>query len=150
MKLNERVAQAEAALKAARADRDFMRARRRITCACSCGKAYAIGRLHLIVTHFYIEPHGCTGGDYWKEGEWQFVCPTSGIINRLLFDDYHVDWKKRDCIDIAAEPTFKHLYPRHLWGSFEKVHNRAIARDCWINCFDVDLSRRRFELPEKP
>ena len=48
-----------------------------------CGMASEIGDLTYIQTHFYIHPHGCTGGDYWKCGEGQFDCPHCGYRNRL-------------------------------------------------------------------
>ena len=48
-----------------------------------CGKMLQIGELEFIQTHYYIAPHGCTGGDYWLPGEGQFKCPHCGHINRL-------------------------------------------------------------------
>jgi transcription initiation factor IIE alpha subunit len=48
-----------------------------------CGKRFQIRNLTYIQTHFYISPWGCTGGDFWKEGEGQFDCPKCGYKNRL-------------------------------------------------------------------
>jgi transcription initiation factor IIE alpha subunit len=39
--------------------------------------------LTYIQTHFYVSPWGCTGGDFWKQGEGQFDCPKCGYKNRL-------------------------------------------------------------------
>ena len=52
------------------------------TCRC-CGKKTQIGKLTYIQTHWYVQPHGCNGGDYWKQGEGQFDCPKCGANNRL-------------------------------------------------------------------
>jgi hypothetical protein len=126
------------------------RRRRTIKCG-SCPDSHAIGDLHLLVTHFYIEPHGCTGGDYWKEGEWQFVCPATKAINRIMFNDFDQDWKERDTIRVAAEPTFKWIY-RSLFKSHEDVHrHESVGRSemKWCNNYDVDRRRADFELPPK-
>lgn len=48
-----------------------------------CGMGHKIGELEYIQTHWYEEPHGCTGGDEWWEGEGQFICPHCNHRNRL-------------------------------------------------------------------
>lgn len=48
-----------------------------------CGRSTQIRKLIYIQTFFYIRPHGCTEGDYWKRGEGQFDCPHCGHRNRL-------------------------------------------------------------------
>lgn len=48
-----------------------------------CKAWYAVKDLVYIQTHWYTEPHGCTGGDYWNEGEGQWICPACGHRNRL-------------------------------------------------------------------
>ena len=48
-----------------------------------CKAWHAIKDLVYIQTHWYTEPHGCTGGDYWSEGEGQWICPACGHRNRL-------------------------------------------------------------------
>lgn len=34
-----------------------------------CGKRHAIKKLKIVAEKFYVSPHGCTGGDYWTEGD---------------------------------------------------------------------------------
>lgn len=144
-----RVEKARASLNEAIANQQDERRRRRILC--SCGKQHPIGKLDLLVTHYYIEPHGCTGGDYWREGEWQFLCPYDGTRNRLLFPgDYDLDWKDRDT-DKAAAIVFKHLY-RGLFASSTDVHgdrDEAKYGRAWCNNEYVDQHRERFELPPR-
>jgi len=111
---------------------------------CCCGKMHAIKNLDLIVTHFYISPYSCSGGDYWKEGEWNFGGPC-GVRNRLLFNDYGVDWQQRGTVGEAAEPTFKNLY-RYLFKSTYDEHKEGPHGG--QNNYYVDKHRRRFELPE--
>lgn len=48
-----------------------------------CKKRTRIASLTYIQTHWYTPPSGCTGGDYWNDGEGQFVCPKCGELNRL-------------------------------------------------------------------
>lgn len=156
--LDVAIAATEAQLAELRAQKRSDRASRTIFCA--CGEAHAIKDLTVRVTHWYTEPHGCTDGDYWTEGEWQFLCPGSksepplapkGAINRILFDDWGVDYKQRDTIGVAAEPTFKSLY-RHLFKERVEVHdrNRVPHDSYWVNNRYVDDHRAAFELPEKP
>jgi hypothetical protein len=47
-----------------------------------CGLQFWVRDLTYIQTHWYVSPHGCTGGDYWNEGEGQWRCKC-GHINRL-------------------------------------------------------------------
>lgn len=49
----------------------------------NCGKAFEVRELEYIQTQFYVPPHGCTGGDYWKDGEGRWRCPHCGFTNRL-------------------------------------------------------------------
>jgi hypothetical protein len=143
-----KVAKARAQLDEAIADQQEERRRRRILC--SCGKMHPIGKLDLLVTHYYIEPHGCTGGDYWREGEWQFLCPYTGERNRLLFDDYDLDWKDRDTSK-AAGVVFKYLY-RGLFANTIDTHGDADESKygrAWANNYYIDQHRERFELPPR-
>lgn len=134
----------EAELEKAEKGLEAKRASRRILC--QCGKKHAIKDLHLIKTHWYVKPYSCSGGDYYVEGEFNFVGPC-GVRNRLLFDDYSVDYNKRDDIGVAAEPTFKHLY-RYLFKSSEDEYGDKSG----VNniCRYVNERRKHFELPEKP
>jgi len=49
----------------------------------ACGQTNAIKDTVFIQTHWYVSPHGCTGGDYWKQGEGQCDCPKCGARLRL-------------------------------------------------------------------
>lgn len=60
------------------AQREALQKQRRVTCV-FCKAQHAIGDLVYNQTH--------TGGDYWKEGEGQFDCPSCQRTNRML--DFH-------------------------------------------------------------
>ena len=47
-----------------------------------CKAAFEIRELEYIQTHWYTHPHGCSGGDYWTQGEGQWIC-ACGHRNRL-------------------------------------------------------------------
>lgn len=49
----------------------------------SCGSLLSVKNLVYIQTHWYTEPYGCVSGDYWNEGEGQFVCSKCERLNRL-------------------------------------------------------------------
>ena len=76
-----------------------------------CGTLHKISDLTYIQQHYYVKPYSCSGGDYWSEGEGQFVCPTCGYLNRLLgkkddADTYYVN--KREYI-ISMKRYFKNV-----------------------------------------
>jgi len=69
----------------------------------SCGGMHRIQDLTYIQTHFYIRPHGCTGGDYWKQGEGQYRCPACSHLNRL--------YKSPEVVELKS--YFKSVEDRH-------------------------------------
>lgn len=140
------VARAHTRLTEAEASLREIRARRMILCGCEA--LHTINELALRVTHWYEGPHGCIGGDYWVEGEWQFVCPVSGAFNRLLFRDYDVQHNERQKFGVAAEPTFKRLY-RDLFASNIDIHERHMTGPTYNNYY-VDQRRDYYELPARP
>lgn len=142
---NKAVEEAEQILALAKKDLNDVRRNRSILCSCSY--FHKICDLELIVTHWCTEPHGCTGGDYWLEGEWNFICPDTDVRNRLLFNDYVVDYDQRNRAGVAAEPTFKQIY-RHLFKSLKNVYESYPQGDFYNNYF-VDSQRELFELPTK-
>jgi len=52
-----------------------------------CGEVHKVQNTNIIQTHYYISPHGCTGGDYWLSGERQLECSDCGAINRLINEE---------------------------------------------------------------
>lgn len=85
--------------------------RKKIECAVDfCGKLHTIKNLTLIQTHWYTQPHGCAGGDYWNSGEIQFICPDTKIRNRIMISNYDVSYKDRDKFDFDPEAQFKSNY----------------------------------------
>ena len=48
-----------------------------------CLRGYEVRELDYIQTHWYVEPSGCTGGDYWNKGEGRWRCPVCGAVTRL-------------------------------------------------------------------
>ncbi len=69
----------------------------RTTVTCANGHPHEIRDLVYLQTHWYVSPHGCTGGDYHRPGEGQYVCPTCGKYNRL-YDKPEIE---------ALKPYFK-------------------------------------------
>ena len=62
-----------------------------------CGKKAQLKNITYIRTHWYVRPHGCTGGDYWNEGEGQYICPHCSHRNRMYdrkeFEDLKYSFK---------------------------------------------------------
>ena len=108
-----------------------IRKNRTIRCA-SCKQDHAIKDLVAIQTHWYVSPTGCTGGDYWQEGELQFICPETNVINRLLFQQKS-----------EAENKFRSIY-KSLFK--EVIQNHGKTEQPWINNFFVDKNMDAFEI----
>lgn len=92
MDTQDEIDAAEAALAVLRKKRDAELAKTLVRCDRTitpghkpggCGMALEIGELIYIQTNWYVRPYGCTGGDYYKQGEAAFVCPKCGGRNRL-------------------------------------------------------------------
>jgi len=64
-------------------DEDINKLKSKTLVVCDCGAEFEIHEIGYIQTHYYIEPRGCCGGDYWREGEGQWECPECGHRNRL-------------------------------------------------------------------
>ncbi len=121
---------------------------KKMTIECgSCNNPHEIGVLKAIQTHWYTEPHGCTGGDYWKQGELQFVCPKTGIVNRLLFDNNDVPWEERRVYENDPEQQFKAIYKKLFKEVVDAYGDKT--GDKWVNNHYVDKHRRMFGLVEK-
>lgn len=61
-----------------------------------CGKRSKIKDTTYVVTHWYTEPHGCTGGDYWNEGEHQLICTHCDGRIRLIYGNEFLKNKHKD------------------------------------------------------
>lgn len=75
---------ARAVLRQAERNVDDVQRRRRLLCN-HCGKRTTVCRLVYLQYHYYVEPYGCTGGAYWREGEGRFLCPHCKYENRLIY-----------------------------------------------------------------
>ncbi len=113
----------------------------------SCNNHHEIGELAAIQTHWYVSPHGCTGGDYWLEGELQFICPETGIVNRLLFDNCDVPWEERRDYENDPAAQFKRMYKKLFQGVIDSYDKKTPGE--WINNHYVDENRGKFGLVEK-
>lgn len=117
-----------------------------IKCA-ACDKLHSIGSLDAIQMHWYTEPYGCTGGDYWNTGELRFVCPLTNIVNRLLFNNYDVPWENRHEYEYDAEEQFRNNY-KYLFKSVKDTYRDKENRKT-VNNYYVDKHRKKFGLVEK-
>ncbi|MEA3378178.1 MAG: hypothetical protein U9Q69_00915 [Nanoarchaeota archaeon] len=131
---------------------DKRNSQRKIKCAC-CGNFYEIRDLQAIQTHWYTPPRGCSEGDYWSEGELQFVCPETRIINRLLFDTYDIPKEERRIYENNPSEQFKRHYKK-LFKEVLDVHteNNFYTKDNSNNFENndyVDKHRTKFGLVKK-
>jgi hypothetical protein len=93
------IAHTEAVLEDQRKERERLLGETEIVCEGNvhgkgCGAVHKIKDLTYIATHWYVRPYSCTGGDYWNEGEGNFICPSCNHRNRM-FDREHYQRLKR-------------------------------------------------------
>jgi hypothetical protein len=69
-----------------------------------CHKKTQVGLLTYIQTRYYTEPYGCTGGDYWSDGEGQYICPKCGELNRPIWNNPRI---------IELKRYFKEIVKKH-------------------------------------
>lgn len=119
---------------------------RKIRCG-SCEDSHKIEDLSAIQTYWYTQPHGCTGGDYWSEGELQYVCPENGVRNRLLFDNNDIPHEERKQFNNNPEKQFSSMY-KGLFKAVEDIYGESGAGE-WVNNHYVDRNRKKFGLVEK-
>jgi len=117
-----------------------------IQCA-SCESPHRIGDLTAIQTHWYTPPSGCNEGDYWNQGELQFVCPKTEVRNRLLFHNYDVPWEERKQFANDPQAQFKRGYKR-LFREVTDEHEKTTPGP-WVNNDYVDNNRAMFGLVKK-
>lgn len=117
-----------------------------IQCA-SCDHEHKIGELTAIQTHWYVKPEGCSGGDYWNEGELQYICPETKTRNRLLFDNTDVPYENRYDYEHNAQAQFKNKY-KHLFAQVIPEHEEQTPRP-FVNNYYVDDNRKKFGLVER-
>lgn len=121
--------------------------RARKTFLCVCGHIHRIKDCVVIQTHWYVSPSGCTGGDYWNEGELQIVCPNTGQRNRVMFDDISkVQWDKRKDWKYSLEIQFRMIY-KNLFKEVVDEHDRSGQRG--FNNYYFEKNAKKFGLERK-
>jgi hypothetical protein len=113
---------------------------------CSCGKMHTIKKCVAIQTHWYTPPHGCTGGDYWNEGELQIICPDTDFKNRIHFRNHDIPWGHRHDYEYSAEEQFKRNY-KPLFKEVIQDHDDD-KRKWWNNDY-FDQNHKKFDLNVK-
>lgn len=117
----------------ARASTDTFRVVRK-SIECVCGGKHNFSDLEKIIVQHYQEPYGCTGGAYWYDGEWNYVCPSLNKRVRILFfgkRDLGIDYQQAK----ELEKSFKRLYG-DVWKSERRVEHTDggwLGRDFFNN-----------------
>jgi hypothetical protein len=121
-----------------------MALKKQIPCA-SCKRRCLISSTTLYQTHWHIPPRGCSGGDYWKEGECQFICKHCNVVNRLL-----ADAEKENVFKSKYSTLFKEVVKTHddelipKWDIVQatmyfKQHGKLPTQN-WVNNYWINKS----------
>lgn len=80
--VDEQVAAIDAQIAELQVQRDVVQRGRLVACV-KCKVQTPISALAYVQLHSYVQPYGCTGGDYWYEGDGLFDCPSCTATNRI-------------------------------------------------------------------
>lgn len=96
MTVDEQIAHIDEQIAGLQAERERVQRRRMVKCV-HCEKRTRIDRLLFVQRVEYESPYGCSGGDYYYDGEGGFACPHCDCLNRLP-EKYHGDaWQHPKC-----------------------------------------------------
>lgn len=115
--VDEQVAAIDAQIAKLQAGRGAVQRTRLITCY-HCKAQTPIASLTYIQTRWYEQPHGCTGGDRWHDGEGEFVCPSCNGTNRIPHED------ETNAITLARSPHAGLAKLNRYFGAVVKRHDR--------------------------
>lgn len=111
MKIEEKIKAAQENLNKLIATKNKQLSNKTIPCS-SCGFVHKIRDITLLDKQYYVEPSGCSGGDYYDHDEYNFVCENCRILNRLLFDHYHLEWPHGRKFENSFFAIYKLLFKR--------------------------------------
>lgn len=77
--LDKEIAETETRLAELKQERDVLLGQTRLYCVV-CKTSHPINKYRYLQTHWYVEPHGCSGGDYWKQGDGECQCPCGQVL----------------------------------------------------------------------
>jgi hypothetical protein len=113
-------------------EREEALSRKLITCS-GCGKKTQVGKLAYIQTQWYTTPYGCMGGDYWNDGEGQFICPKCYHLNRLYNrkDVQKLKYSFKEVVEYSEHGNYKDPEPAKLFEIIQKIQDPK--PNCGIN-----------------
>ena len=123
------------------------------TLPCACGKNHKIKDLTLIVSHWYVSPHGCMGGDYYNEGEKSFICPDNAHARNRISDnnlEFKVEYSKRSELANNIVGQFMNNYQRKFKDRIDvyddKYKEIGVTRSFWCKYLGTKAGMKKFDL----
>lgn len=94
---------------------------RKVACG-NCSKLMRIGALDITDVYGYIRPSGCTGGDYWTHGYYEFKCPHCKGMYRL--GKMSFEYKEEDGEMYLRQELYKWIHLNSHHAKSYKIENR--------------------------
>ena len=135
-------------IEALREEKQELKSRRKVKCL-HCKKHTPLKNALVVRTHWYTSPHGCTGGDYWNFGEYQFFCTKCEEFSRAYIGSWEKHWRSGKVKPEALKD------PRVKLFNFIKKHSEFVGE--FLDSYDgqdnnmtiEDLRTRKREREEK-
>lgn len=102
-----------------RTERDKIQCRKKWTCI-HCENKTQLDKLTIVREYWYVEPSGCTGGDYWNPSDEYWInCPKCSMINRICdtFIQIRDPWKSVNntkTFQLVSKNT-RHFKEKYEW-----------------------------------
>lgn len=143
--INDRITEIDVQIAALTAERKTLLPQSTIACP-GCGHEHVVGELVIIAWQAYVEPSGCTGGDYWYTSALGFKClgcgQTPSWEERWSSDRPPKPSPLRDVRHVAAgclEIERAHYAPRAtLVGTWKADARERVIQDLTINGIPFD------------
>lgn len=111
---------------------------------CNCGASHQINKL---VWYDFGHEYNY-GWDPETTYEFNWLCPTCSVFQRVLWDNNDVEWSKRKEYANDPEAQFEREY-KEAFAEHKTVSEKEWRRFAWQNNYYLDKNRAKFGLVEK-
>jgi hypothetical protein len=115
------------------------------TIKCLCGKYHKIKDMDIIIPQRWHRGYSYEDGYNEDVGLFAVCAKNPELANRLLFDDYSIDYYKRDVYKYNAKMQFATLY-QHLFKSIVRIDEDKVPYKRWGNNEYIDKNHKKFEI----
>ena len=99
-----------------------------------CEAKNPIGKLTLITSYYYVQPHGCTEGDYWtvgKDPEYYIDCLKCSKRSRYYHSSFEVDSVRSNMQKLINENSYEFADSEETHDGGKTITEKKEPDDIW-------------------